>query len=203
MHDASFSETAIQLRAVHDGDREAMNDLLTRYLPWVRQTASLRLGRALRDFHQLDDIVQESLMDAFRSLDSFRQSSEGAFRHWLALVVINNIRDVARKRTRGARSAAREELPSDPSATSDGWSRVASAEATPSQHAQAHELEERVERAMLALTATHREILVLRDRCGMEYAEVASTLGFKNADTARALHHRATSRLRQLLDGEP
>jgi RNA polymerase sigma-70 factor (ECF subfamily) len=193
----AFSETVLQLRAIQDGDRDAMNQLLARYLPWVRQTAALRLGQPLRDCQDLDDIVQQTLLDAFRSLASFEQTTEGGFRHWLAQVVLNNVRDAARRRGRHAERQVR----GDSSSSTGGWARVPSADASPSQLAQANELEARIEDAMLRLTATHREILVLRDRCGMEYAEIASQLGFKNADTARALHHRAASRLQELLAG--
>jgi RNA polymerase sigma-70 factor (subfamily 1) len=193
-----FSETVLQLRAVRAGDRQALSDLLARYEPWVRQTAALRLGRPLADCTELDDIVQETLLDAFRGLEGVEQWSEGGFRHWLVRLVVNNVTDAARRSGRKKRDPARVERRLDHSSVSGGTS-LPGRQPTPSQHAQAHELEARIEQGLLALAPTHREIIVLRERCGMGFDEIAAQLGFKNADTARALHHRALTRLEHLL----
>jgi RNA polymerase sigma-70 factor (ECF subfamily) len=191
------SDTEQRVRAARSGDRTALNDLLTCYLPWVRQTVALRLRRSLREWCEFDDIVQESLLDAFRSLGAFVEH-EGSFANWLAGIVLNNIRDAARKSARQCRNPDRVEqrLDGSPSGSAPG---IASRDASPSQLAQAQELEDRVERAMLALSDAHREILVLRDRCNLQYAEIATQLGFKNEDTARALHHRALRKLEAAL----
>jgi RNA polymerase sigma-70 factor (ECF subfamily) len=202
MPEPKSSDTAHQRRAARNGDRSALNDLLTHYLPWVRQTVALRLHRPLRECHDLDDIVQETLLDAFCSLDSFIES-EGAFRNWLAGIVLNNIRDAARKSTRQRRDPLRIEQRLEPSNTWSSGPSLASKDASPSQLAQMHELEERIERALLSLSDTHREILVLRERCGMEYAAIAAQLGFKNENTARALHHRALRKLEGMLARGP
>ena len=192
-----FSETVIQLRAARTGDRTALSELLARYLPWVRQTAALRLGRPRRDCHELDDIVQETLLDMFRGIEAFEPTSDGSFRHWLACVVVNNVRDAARQRGRQARRALSGQSALSPT---DATSlRLPAHDGSPSQMAQANELEERIERALLCLTPTHREAIIMRDRCGMSYAEIAAQLQFKNADTARALCSRALARLHEQL----
>ena len=49
------------------------------------------------------------------------------------------------------------------------------------------------------LVGRDAEILVLRERCSLQYAEIAAELGFKNEDTARALHHRALRKLEDML----
>jgi RNA polymerase sigma-70 factor (subfamily 1) len=198
LQDDAFSQTTRQVQAARSGDKEALNHLLARYLPWVRQTVALRLGRPLRECADLEDIVQESLIDAFRALDQLAVGSEGRFRHWMAQIVLNNVRDQQRRNRSQMRDTARAcRLDSRPAsrATIDPPAR----DATPSEVAQANELEESVEQAMLGLTATHREVIVLRDRCGMDYAEIAEQLGFKNGDTARALYNRALARLRAVL----
>lgn len=188
--DRPLSETIVQVRAAKAGDRTALDDLLRRYLPWVRQTVALRLGQSRRDLAALDDLVQQSLVDVFRSIDGFRECSEGSFRHWIAKIVLNNVRDHARRNASSRRRTEHE------TATASG---IAAHNASPSQCAQSAELEERFEQALLAMTAMHREILILRDRCGMSYEEIASQLGYRNADTARALHHRAMTVLDKLL----
>ncbi|HEX6812833.1 MAG TPA: sigma-70 family RNA polymerase sigma factor [Planctomycetota bacterium] len=189
----NLADTVQRVRAARSGDRTALNELLTCYLPWVRQAVASRLRRPWREWCEFDDIVQESLLDAFRSLEAFVEH-EGSFGNWLAGIVLNNVRDAARKSARQRRNPDRVELQLD-GPVSGGAPAIASRDASPSQVAQAQELEDRVERAMLALSDTHREILVLRDRCNLQYSEIAMQLGFKNEDTARALHHRALRRL--------
>ncbi len=183
------------MQSAQAGDRAAFDTLLTRYLPWVRQTVMLHLGRPLRCSEDLDDIVQESMLDAFRGLGRFQDRGDGGFRHWMVSVVTNNVRDALRKSRRAPRQRH------EPANNSDGVPAIASTagRASPCQEAQAAELEQRLETALWRLSATHREVIVMRDRCGLGYDAIARQLGFKNADTARALHHRALRKLEQLL----
>ena len=44
-----------------------------------------------------------------------------------------------------------------------------------------------------------REVIVLRNFCGMDYEPIARELGVKNEAAARALHSRAVARLRELV----
>lgn len=192
--DEALSKTIAQVRAAKAGDRAALDDLLCRYLPWVRQTVSLRLGQSLRNLAAIDDLVQQSLVDAFCSIDGFREMSEGSFRNWMAKIVLNNVRDHGR-RNGSANGSART------SHDTASVSQIASRDPSPSQIAQAGELEASVEQALLSMRPMHREILILRDRCGMTYDEIAVQLGYRNADTARALHHRAMTVLDALLLG--
>ncbi|MFO1078578.1 MAG: hypothetical protein U1E73_12715 [Planctomycetota bacterium] len=64
-------------------------------------------------------------------------------------------------------------------------------DATPSQAAGAREQEALVEIAMLRLQKRQRELLILRDRCGMSFEEVAQHAGLKNAESARTSYRRA------------
>lgn len=193
-----LSLTRIQVRAARGGDRDALNDLLQRYLPWVRQTVALRLGKPVRACTDIDDLVQESLLDAFVSLDRFEDRSEGSFRNWLASIALNNVRDAGRRAACHKPGVRARPLAETYHTASPGLVAEAT-DARPSVIARANELEERIESAMLALSETHRETLILRDRCDMDYGEIAARLGFKNADTARALHSRALAHLQDRL----
>lgn len=193
-----LSLTRIQVHAARGGDRDAMNELLLRYLPWVRQTVALRLGKPVRACSDLDDLVQESLLDAFVALDRFEDRTEGSFRHWLAAIVLNNVRDAAR-RAGSRKPGVRAQPLTETYHTASPGVLPEARDPRPSMIARANELEERIESAMLALSETHRETLILRDRCDMDYGEIAARLGFKNADTARALYSRALAHLQERL----
>lgn len=183
--------TLAQVRAARDGDRGALEQLFGRYLPWVIDVVALRLGRRRRDCGTLEDLVQESLLDAFRSIESFQERSEGSFRNWLARIVENNVRDGARRRQAQKRGGGKERVLSDMSESNLDANVLPARDATPSQVAGAREQEALVEIAMLRLQERQRELLILRDRCGMSFEEVSQHAGLKNAESARTSYRRA------------
>ena len=93
----NLAQTAEQVRAANDGSSTAMESLFERYLPQVRGIVAARMGRRLRTFVELEDLVQESVRLAIAGLERFEYRTEGAFRHWLATCVENTIRKEARK----------------------------------------------------------------------------------------------------------
>lgn len=197
--DVRLETTLAQVRAARDGDRAALDGLFRRYLPWVLDTVALRLGRRRQDCAAIEDLAQESLLDAFRAIDRFRDRSEGSFRHWLAKIVENNVRDRERRRTAQKRGEGRERLFRDLFDSEVGGPEVAGRDSSPSQVASAREDVALVEAALLRLNERQREILILRDRCGMSFEEVAEALGLKNAESARTTYRRALQAFAALL----
>lgn len=179
------------MRAARDGDRLALEALFTRYLPWVVETVALRFGRRRQDANAIEDLAQESLMDAFCSIDRFRERSEGSFRNWLARIVENNVRDQERRRNTLKRGGGRLRVFRDLYETSQEGPALPGSDASPSQVASAHQNAELVEGALLRMAEKQREILILRDRCGMSFEEVAAEIGLKNAESARTTYRRA------------
>ncbi len=180
--------------AVRSGDRLAAEELFSRHLPRVRQIVALRMGKRLRDFVEIDDIAQDVLLKAHRDLDRFEARSDSAFRDWLATSVRCQLADLARKldaRKHGG-GRQREALLS---------TALAGKEPSPSQLARVHELEERIEAALLELEAHQRELFVLRRLCEMPYADIATRLGITEVN-ARQAFSRVQGRLRTLLDSE-
>lgn len=183
--------TLAEVRAARGGDAAAMDALLKRYLPWVFDTVALRLGRRRQDCAAIEDIVQESLLDAFRSIDQFRERSEASFRHWLACIVENNVRDQERRRSAQKRGGGKVRVFRDVYDSTIDGPKLPGRDGTPSQAANAREERAMVEAALLRLPEKQREILILRTRCGMTFEEVAETIGLKNAESARTTYRRA------------
>jgi len=186
------------LRSARSGDDGAMNQLFERYLPRVRRIVAARLGRSLREMVDLDDIVQETLLDAFHGLQSPEQASLGHFYNWIAKTVENNIRDQWRRAHAIKRGSGRLKKLRDLGTTTWANSALASPQGTPSEIVHGQELDERLERALLRLRDEHREVVVLRLLCEMSYADIAAEMELENAELARAWMSRA---LRQMRDG--
>ena len=187
-----LSRTLELVRSAQSGNTEAVEELLARLLPRIRQIVALRLGKPVGALENLeDDLVQETLVSAWQNLDRFDLSSEGSFRHWIATIAVNKIRDAVRRNGREHRLGVGALDGRD-----DGDPVWRSTEPTPSQHAVGRETDERVERALLSLPTAYREVVVCRDIAGMTYDEVARGLGREPA-SVRKVYQRAWAMVRK------
>ncbi len=192
----SFAHTTMLLRDAHGGSDSALDELFERYLPRIRRIVAARLGRPLAELVDDDDIVQETLLDALRQIRSAEAATIGRFQSWLARCVENNLRDAwrragAQKRDRG-RVVSFGDLGSEFVRNT-----VPDQGASPSGRAGEAELDERLERGLLALRREFREVVVLRVLCGMSFAEIAVELKLEDAALARSWLSRALAELRR------
>lgn len=72
--------------AAQQGDRTALDSLISAYLPLLYNIA----GRAMNGHADVDDVVQETLLRAIRGLRDLRDPH--AFRSWLVAIAIRQIR---------------------------------------------------------------------------------------------------------------
>jgi RNA polymerase sigma-70 factor (ECF subfamily) len=191
-----FTSTMHLVRAAQEGDARAREELFARYLPRVRQIVALRLGYKLRQLVEVDDVVQEALLRALEGLAGFAERSEGGFRHWLARCVEHEVVRQARRAGAEKRGGGRVRVFSDLETRLLHATAFAARDPTPSEHARAAELAERIETALLALPAHYRELIVLRQLCEMPYMEIARVLGFTEEVNARMAFSRARQKLR-------
>lgn len=187
--------TSSLLRAAQQGSQPALEGLFARYLSRVSRMVALRLGVPPADVHEQQDLVQEALLSAFRSLDSFEHRSEGSFRNWLAGIVENRIRDYVRKRDAEKRGGGQVVPSALRDASGRGSPAPASPEPSPSEHAMGRELEARIERALLGLGERYRRAFELRRLAEMSYEEIAEEMGLSGAASARALFARTLSKI--------
>ena len=130
-------------------------------LPHLR--AGYTLARwLLRSEQDADDVLQESLLRAFRSFDGFRG---GDARLWL-LAVVRNASFSFLESKRGRRETATYE---EDEHGQQGPARDETPEVLLLRSLQQRELEE----AVAGLTEEHREALVLREVEGLSYKEIA------------------------------
>lgn len=186
------------LAAAQRGDRPAMDELFLRLEPRVVKVVALRMGCRERDLEDRKEIVQQSLLDAFRSLHGFEPRGEGALLHWLARLVQNNLIDQARRRNAQRRDEGRRlQRPDRSTVLTD--SILGTDNATPSKFAQARETEERVEAALLALDERQRRVIELRKLCDMSFEDIAKELELGAESSARSLFSRAMAELAKRL----
>lgn len=135
----------------------------------------------------VEDVVQDVFVTTLRALPDFRGDS--SFSTWLTRIVVNTCRSAGRRRSAWLRWVKRSasEGPAEPGSVADDA--LVAAE----RHGQ-------VRRAVAALPAKYREVVVLRYLEEIETAEIGEILGIKrNAVEVRL--NRARARLRASLAG--
>jgi RNA polymerase sigma-70 factor (ECF subfamily) len=178
------------------GKTEAMNVLLCRYVPRVRKIVTIRMGPKLKGVVDPDDVVQDALTQVFSGIRLFKPITEGSFRNWVARLTENEIIDHLRKATTKRETFERRALRGHEAGVS--LSKLMAPDGDwPSKKAEQRELEAKVEEALSQLPKHHREIIVLHTLCEMEFTEVAVTMGFESANTARQMYFRAMEKLRE------
>ncbi len=98
--DESAASSVELLVLAKQGDDEALNRLLARYLPRLRRWASGRLPTWARDATDTEDLVQDTLVKAVARLEDFSPRHDGALQAYLREAVRNRIRDEIRRRSR-------------------------------------------------------------------------------------------------------
>ena len=179
---AGLDSTLVLVERAKAGDREALDHLITRFLPALRRWASGRLPRWTRDLMDTDDLVQETVIRAVNRIDRFESRHEGALQAYLRQAIVNRIRDEVRRSKRSPVETALNENAADRGAS-------------PLEQAIGAEALDRYEAALERLRPEEREAIVARVEMDGSYKEVAQALGKPSADAARMAVARAVLRL--------
>lgn len=147
-------------KKVGQDSRELFESTVLAYLD-----SAYNLARWLtRNEHDAEDIVQEAVLRAFRSFDSFTPGRDA--RAWLLAIVRNCCRTALKKSQMLQRTT---QVSDDLAAAADSWSDPA-AELVKRANSQL------VHQALQELPFDYREILVLRELEEFSYKEIADLL---------------------------
>lgn len=169
------------VRRAQAGDANAVERLVRRYLPRLRQWTHHRLPSWARDLAETDDLVQETLINAFRNLPRFEMRDELSLRSYMRRAIQNRLRDELK---RAARHPV-EQLPQD----------VASAQASPLAQAISRQDLWRCRVALARIRAADRRVILLALSGKYKGRELAMETGKASPDAARMALTRALQRL--------
>jgi RNA polymerase sigma-70 factor, ECF subfamily len=184
---ADLESTLRLLERARAGDQKALDRLLARHLPPLRRWARGRLPVWARDLADTDDIVQDTLVQTLRRIDSFEMRGPGALQAYLRQAVLNGVRDELRRKGR------------QPPATELDDAEI-SHEISPLELAIGRESLERYESALTSLTREDREAIIGRVEMGYSYEELAEALGKPSAEAARKAAQLALVRLAEQME---
>jgi RNA polymerase sigma-70 factor (ECF subfamily) len=183
------------------GYSPALVRLLDRYRQPLAEQARGQLGRRLRVKVDVEDLLQEVSLEAYRDIGKFRGSTEGEFLCWLRkildTVLLNQVRHYWGTRRRNLRQERRLAPGEEESSRGPGGDPVAP-DTSPTQRAVKHERALRLAEAIETLPLLYREVIVLRQVHGLSFPEVARRLG-RTEDSVKNMWVRALRQLRGLL----
>jgi RNA polymerase sigma-70 factor (ECF subfamily) len=195
------SETRALLEGIGRGDARALESLLERYRPELRDFVEYHFDPRLRARVDPSDVVQETQIELVRRMNDFLAARPMPFRLWLRKKAMERLLNLRRDHlTRARRSVAREEALPDRSSLLLARPLLAPGP-SPSQHLQARELAERVSRAVARLSDADREVLLLRHTEDLSFEEIGCLLDIEPA-AARKRFGRALIRLQKVLQEE-
>ncbi|MBI2155082.1 MAG: sigma-70 family RNA polymerase sigma factor [Candidatus Rokubacteria bacterium] len=169
------------MEEVRAGNRAAFQVLYDRH----HRSVFGFLLRSLGERRAAEDLLQETFLRVFAHREEYR--STASFRGWLFTIARNLLIDQLRRKSGSPDVESRENLEA-----------VADPGATPLQQAEAWELDERLQEAVLRLTPSQRDVLLLSRFTGLSAAEIAEVTG-SSPEAVRVTLHRALLRLRALL----
>ena len=191
--DRSYNEDNDLIGAFQAGDKSAFDDLVRKHQDRIINLCYWLLG----DYQEANDCAQDTFIKIFRNLAKFR--FESTFLTWAHRIAVNTCKNRLKSfHYRFSRKLVRL----DNSGGSPG-SVDAIADETGSPEI-AHEKKERrylIRRAINALPAEKKTVVVLRDIQGLSYEEIVKITGL-NPGTLKSKLARARQDLKSKLSGD-
>ncbi|MEQ1602434.1 MAG: RNA polymerase sigma factor RpoE [Methylophilaceae bacterium] len=150
------------------GDKRAFGMLVEKY---QRKLGRL-LSRMMRDQTEIEDVVQESFIKAYRALPNFR--GESAFYTWLYRIGINTAKNYLVSMGRRPKLTAEIEVEDAENFEDNHETYTAD---TPETELMSKQIAQNVTDTLASLPADLRTAITLREIEGLSYEEIATIMG--------------------------
>lgn len=190
------------VRKAVGGDRAALERLLLAHYDALARHVAGALPAALQSVVGVDDILQQTFVDAFRGVGDFQPRDDKPFVAWLKVIANHRLTDAikahGRKKRGGGRQATRTPRDGQHSSYVDLLEMLSTDRRSPSQSVAAHEAIQAVQIAVAGLPLEQREAIRLRYLEGKSLDETASAMQ-RTQNAIRGLLHRAKQSLKEML----
>ncbi|TWT40949.1 ECF RNA polymerase sigma factor SigD [Phycisphaerae bacterium RAS1] len=188
------------------GDDAALTELLFKHFDPLLRYVDRKLPSDLRGVVAADDVVQETFIEVFRSIQRFRpEGGEVAFYRWMVTIADQRMLDKIKAQRRLKRGGGRNRIDTAWLGLSSSFGPLVNVlrqdDHTPSRVAARGEWSLALGEQLAALKDEYRDALKLRYVEGLSVAEIAKKMG----RTERAVHMLCYRGIRQLRDllGDP
>ena len=188
------------MRQAARGDRDALAHLLARHGPTIRTQLAGRIPRHWRPVLSIDDVMQQTYIDAFVDLDRFVPNGKDSFAAWLRSLAKCNLVDVLRMFDAEKRGGDHRRV--EPRTREDSFialhKRIGESRDTPSRYAARDEAFAALKWAVTQLPDAYRQVVEMYDLEDRSIKEVSARLN-RSPGAAFMLRSRAHRRLREIM----
>ncbi len=165
--DLQHEDDEVLVRSTQKGDSAAFDILVERY----RERLYATVYHMTANHEDANDLVQDTFIKAFKSLNSFRGQS--SFYTWVYRIAVNRtINFIKRRKTRNQYSL--DDL--DSSIQTDPDLVEMMSHVTPRREVGLTELHEKLNEALQKLSESHRAVVTMHDVQGMTHADIAKVM---------------------------
>jgi RNA polymerase sigma-70 factor (ECF subfamily) len=193
------------LDEARQGETEPLGQLLQLYRNYLIILAATQLDRRLRRRMNPSDLVQETMLAAYRDFGKFRGGTEREFLAWLRQILINCLHHAIEAHLGAKRRDVRcevsiEQVSAALDRTAVSFAQVL-ADRGPSPSAVVRQREHVVALAdqLAKLRPQYRDVIVLRNLQGLSFDEVAERMNRKSG-AVRMLWLRAIEKFKQVYE---
>lgn len=191
-----LATVSVLLQRAHAGCQTSRDQLLGQIRDYLTVLATRHRDQKLAAKLGVSDIVQQSLVKAFEGFDAFQGETEGQWKAWLKMLLINEVRQSSRHFGRQKRQANRERAID----RSDDGPRVElrGSQSSPLSVVIRHEQLARMRLALQTLSDDYQTVIRLRAMEQMELAEIAQEMN-RSVEATGKLWYRAILKLQSVL----
>lgn len=188
------SEFLELLGQARSGDEQAIGNLTERYREYLLFIANADLDSGLKRKFGASDVVQQTLIQAYRHFEKFHGESETEFRGWIRKIVKNRILNARRSFLGTHRRSLNREIKLNDSGHGAAW--LADPRPTPQASALVREMALELEKCLSQLSESHQKVLRMRNWQEMSFEKIGNAIEC-SPDAARKLWFRAFQKLQQ------
>jgi RNA polymerase sigma-70 factor, ECF subfamily len=182
------------------GHPDAANQDLEEFRAYLETLTFIQIEPGLRAKFGLSDVIQNTLLEAYRDLEQVRALDADGRKRWLRRMLVNNLIDEIDRWRAGRRDYRLEQSLEAAAAESSfrlrNW--LAVEDTTPGEQMARQEEALRLLEAMSKLEPRQREALILQKYHGWKLSQIAEHLGCTPGAVA-GLHARGLKELRKHL----
>jgi RNA polymerase sigma factor (sigma-70 family) len=190
-NNSSSEEDRILVERAQNGDTRAFDDLIRKYTPklygLVYNMTSNRDDTA--------DVLQDIFAKAYRSIGRFMGKS--SFYTWIYSISVNMTLNFLKKRNRHTKLSM-DDLDSGIENDPD-FIKATTGQQSPLRDVNLHELQKRLNEAMMRLSEDHRAVVTMYDIQGLQHSEISAILGVSEG-TVRSRLFYAHRQLQNFLE---
>jgi RNA polymerase sigma-70 factor (ECF subfamily) len=183
-------DAAALISAAHRGSNDALGKLLQEVRPYLLVIARQEMGQQLAGKVAPSDLVQETIVGACQSFNDFRGWTRDELLAWLRTILLNELANTRRHFATSKRDVAREQ-----GVAPEG---LVAGQCSASSAFRSLQSQERLEQALTRLPELYRQVILLRHRENLSFAQIGQMLQ-RSEGAVHKLWTRAVQQLRNEL----